>query len=98
MIQKKRFPSCKLLIAAMVVLFSGCASAYHDYADCCIPYCYCRPRPLPYVSYQGCHCPLPVGTQHSGMQAVADSASGAEAAVLADASASARDDAATSLP
>jgi hypothetical protein len=49
----------KLLGVALIVSLSGCAAAYHDYQGCCIPYLYCAPPPLPYVSYKGCHCPTP---------------------------------------
>ena len=49
----------KLLGIALIVSMSGCAAAYHDYQGCCIAYLYCTPPPLPYVSYEGCHCPTP---------------------------------------
>ena len=49
----------KLLGVALMVSLSGCATAYHDYQGCCIPYLYCTPPPLPYVAYEGCHCPTP---------------------------------------
>lgn len=48
-----------LLGIALTIAFSGCAGAYHDYSDCCIPYLYCAPPPLPYVTYEDCHCPTP---------------------------------------
>ena len=49
----------RLLAVAAVISIAGCAGAYHDYQGCCIPYLYCTPPPLPYVSYEGCHCPTP---------------------------------------
>jgi len=52
-------PLQKLLGVALMVSLSGCATAYHDYQGCCIPYLYCTPPPLPYVAYEGCHCPTP---------------------------------------
>jgi hypothetical protein len=94
MFPSKRFPSWKLLSVVLVVFLSGCASAYHDYADCCVPYRYCQPRPLPYVAYQGCHCPTPAGSQYSDLQTGVLRAGSADPAVPAEASASARDDAA----
>lgn len=49
----------KLFGIALIVSLSGCAAAYRDYQGCCIPYLYCTPPPLPYVSYEKCHCPTP---------------------------------------
>ena len=49
----------KLSGVALLISLSGCAAGYHDYSDCCIPYLYCTPQPLPYVSYEGGHCPTP---------------------------------------
>ena len=46
---------CLLGAGLMVVLF-GCASAYHDYADCQVPCKYCKPRPLAYPHYDECVC------------------------------------------
>ena len=48
-----------LLGIVLIVSLPGCAGAYHDYRACCIPYLYCTPPPLPYVAYEGCHCPTP---------------------------------------
>jgi hypothetical protein len=59
MLKYKPSPMWKLLCAALLVSLSGCAAAYHDYPGCCIPYLYCPPPPLPYVAYEGCHCPTP---------------------------------------
>jgi len=59
MLTNKSSTSRLLLVLAMLVFLAGCASAYHDYADCCIPYRYCAPRPLPCVPYDNCHCPTP---------------------------------------
>ncbi len=56
-------------------LLSGCATAYHDYSDCCIPYLYCRPSPLPFVNYEGCHCPTPGASQYLGQQQAISSSS-----------------------
>jgi len=53
------FPMWRLLCLVLLVSLSGCAAAYHDYQGCCIPYLYCTPPSLPYVSYEGCHCPTP---------------------------------------
>lgn len=49
----------RLLAVAVVISITGCASAYHDYAGCCVPYQYCSSPPLPYAAYEGCHCPTP---------------------------------------
>lgn len=68
MFSRQRLPSWNLLTLVLAVALSGCASGYHDYADCCVPYRYCRPRPLPYVSYQGCHCPTPLGSHWASSQ------------------------------
>ena len=59
MLKSKPSPMWKLLGIALIVSLSGCAVAYHDYPGCCIPYLYCPPPPLPYVLYEGCHCPTP---------------------------------------
>jgi hypothetical protein len=56
--REKSFP-WRLLAVAAVISITGCAGAYHDYQGCCVPYLYCTPPPLPYVSYEGCHCPTP---------------------------------------
>ncbi len=58
----------RLLAAALAVLLSGCAGAGRDYSDCCIPYLYCPPPPLPWVSYEGCHCPTPVASRYGEPQ------------------------------
>jgi hypothetical protein len=55
----------KLLGVALIVSLFGCAAARHDYPDSCIPYLYCPPPPLPYVAYDGCHCPTPGATLNS---------------------------------
>lgn len=53
-----------LLAVVLAISITGCAGAYHDYSGCRIPYLYCAPPPLPYVGYDGCHCPTPVGSQY----------------------------------
>ena len=45
-----------ILVALTLALTIGCAPAYHSYSDCCVPYCYCAPPPLPYVHYAECGC------------------------------------------
>ncbi len=57
--KRKKSSLWRLLAVAAVISITGCAGAYHDYQGCCIPYLYCTPPPLPYVSYEGCHCPTP---------------------------------------
>jgi hypothetical protein len=65
MLSKRKMLSLwHLLALAAVISITGCAGAYHDYQGCCIPYLYCTPPPLPYVSYEGCHCPTPVGPRY----------------------------------
>lgn len=59
MLKDNASPIWRLLGVALIVSFSGCAAAYQDYPGCCIPYLYCPPPPLPYVAYEGCHCPTP---------------------------------------
>ena len=59
MLKHKPSPIWKLLGVALMVSLSGCAAAYHDYQGSCIPYLYCAPPPLPFVSYDGCRCPTP---------------------------------------
>jgi hypothetical protein len=60
MLSKRKLSSLwRLLLFVVVIPIAGCAGAYHDYQGCCIPYLYCTPPPLPYVSYEGCHCPTP---------------------------------------
>ena len=51
-----------LFVALATVAVSGCAAAYHAYADGCVPYEYCPPAPLPYACYQAC--PTPVAACH----------------------------------
>ena len=67
-------PMWTLLGVALMVSLSGCAAAYHDYPDCCIPYLYCPPPPLPYTAYEGCHCPTPGASQHFQQEGDADAA------------------------
>ena len=59
MLRNKPSSIWKLLGVVLIVSLSGCITAYHDYPGCCIPYLYCPPPPLPYVRYEGCHCPTP---------------------------------------
>lgn len=54
-----------LLCAVMLsITSSGCAPAYHDYADCHINCRYCPPPPLPYVHYPGCVCHSCAASKH----------------------------------
>jgi hypothetical protein len=62
MSKNKKHAMWKLLGIALIVSLSGCAAACHKYAGCSIPYRYCAPSPLPYVTYDGCHCPTPGAT------------------------------------
>ena len=66
--KNKTSPIWKLSGVVMVIAFSGCAAAYHDYPDSCIPYLYCVPPPLPYVAYESCHCPTPGASRYSQQQ------------------------------
>lgn len=59
MLKNKQSPMWRLLGAALLLSLPGCATAYRDYSGCCIPYVYCPPPPLPYVTYESCHCPTP---------------------------------------
>lgn len=61
-------PVRKLLAVVVVGLLSGCAAAYHHYSGCCIPYRYCAAPPLPYVDYEGCHCPTAGAAEYSRQQ------------------------------
>ena len=54
-----------LLGAGVMALLFGCASAYHDYADCQVPCKYCAPRPLSYPHYDECVCHSHVAAEHS---------------------------------
>jgi hypothetical protein len=66
---KNRTPAaCTLLAFSLFMFLTGCATPYHDYADCCIPYRYCTPTPLPHTFYEGCHCQTPVGAQYADAQ------------------------------
>ena len=65
----------KQLGIALILSMSGCAAAYHDYHECCFPYLYCPSPPLPYVAYEGCHCPTPGTSLSSQQQDVSTSAS-----------------------
>lgn len=59
------------LFGAVVLLAMcwGCAGAYHSYpSGCCIPYGYCPEPPLPYTTYEPCHCPTPIASEgHAGV-------------------------------
>lgn len=59
MLKKRTSTMARLLGVALLASLSGCATAYHDYPGCCIPYRYCPCPPLPYITYEGCHCPTP---------------------------------------
>lgn len=59
-----RSMTCMLFVVGLFVCLIGCATPYHDYADCCIPYKYCTPAPLRHVFYEGCHCPTPEGSRY----------------------------------
>ncbi len=62
--QRRWLRTVALLCLSSCACLSGCASPYHDYTGCRIPYRYCPPRPLPYRMYQGCHCPTPVAARY----------------------------------
>jgi hypothetical protein len=69
------------LLGAVALLATclGCASPYHSYpSGCCIPYAYCLEPPLPYATYESCHCPTPVAAERHARQgaASADPSSG----------------------
>ncbi|MCA9246189.1 MAG: hypothetical protein KDA42_03710 [Planctomycetales bacterium] len=52
---KRRIP--RLVLLFVLLLVTGCASAYHDYAGCHVPCRYCSLPPLPYTQYGcACHC------------------------------------------
>jgi hypothetical protein len=65
MFKNKPSAMWRLLGVPLLVSLSGCAAAYHDYQGCCIPYLYCPPPPLPYVAYEGRHCPTPGASLYS---------------------------------
>ncbi len=44
------------LFAALVVVVTGCAPAYHCYKGCDVDCRYCPPPSLPYTHYDGCAC------------------------------------------
>ena len=52
----------------LALALSGCARAYHAYHDACVPYAYCPQRPLPYTTYDNCHCPTPIAAEFAGQQ------------------------------
>jgi hypothetical protein len=45
-----KVPMC-WLAAVVMMLATGCASAYRDYPGCHVNGQYCAPRPLPYELY-----------------------------------------------
>jgi hypothetical protein len=56
----RRFERWFLIGAATILGVSGCAGAYRAYESSCVPYDYCADPPLPYTTYSGCHCPMPI--------------------------------------
>lgn len=63
----------RMLLLAVPLVLPGCAAAYHDYPCGCVPYAYCPPPPLPYVTYSHCGCPTPIAAQrHQGGSAAAE--------------------------
>lgn len=59
-----------VVVCAVGVLIasSGCAPAYHHYADCNINCRYCPQPPLPYMHYSGCVCHSCAATKHLAIQ------------------------------
>lgn len=58
-----------IALVAMAMCF-GCARAYHSYPPCsCVPYSYCPQPPLPYTTYESCHCPTPIAAKFNTVQA-----------------------------
>jgi hypothetical protein len=55
-----------IVVAGAVLSAAGCAQQYHWYqgGDCCTPYSYCPPAPLPYAPYYGC--PTPIASSYVG--------------------------------
>ncbi|MFV1965366.1 MAG: hypothetical protein ACC628_08080 [Pirellulaceae bacterium] len=51
---------------ALLAATTGCAAAYHDYPDGCVPYAYCEPPPLPYDTYEACLTPVAASYFGSG--------------------------------
>jgi hypothetical protein len=54
----------RVLGIVVATALSGCAAAYHDDPDPCIPYAYCPPPPLPYATYAPCGCPTLIAAQY----------------------------------
>ena len=71
--------SCLLLVIGFFVSVTGCATSYHDYEGCCIPYRYCTPAPLPHTFYAGCRCPTPVASHYTQGPGTLSADSAAEA-------------------
>ena len=55
-----------IVVAGAVLSAAGCAQQYHWYqgGNCCTPYSYCPPAPLPYTPYHGC--PTPIASSYVG--------------------------------
>lgn len=54
---------------ACLVLVSGCAPAYHRYAEGCVECRYCPPSPLPYSHYHVCDCRVHLASTSSNLSA-----------------------------
>ena len=64
MLKNRRSPIWRLSGVALLVSLSGCGAAYHEYGGRCVPYLYHAQPPLPYIPYEGCHCPTPGATSY----------------------------------
>ena len=71
------------LAAILLITSSGCAAAYRDYEDGCVPLGYCPLPPLPYAEYRGC--PTPIAERYSSLAASAGEKASTEPIVAADA-------------
>jgi len=54
--------------AVALLLFGGCAPAYHDYSGCYVDCRYCPLSPLPYAHYKDCVCRSRAASQHLATQ------------------------------
>ena len=48
----------RILGPVALMASTGCAAAYHDYSDGCVPYTYTPQPPLPYTTYADCLTPI----------------------------------------
>ena len=64
---RPRGPLLGIVLGIVLAIgLSGCAPAYHAYSGACTAYGYCPEPPLPYATYDNCHCRAPVAGEISG--------------------------------